>query len=113
MRRRFRARDVPVPRMEEPWTGHLGFDVLTHTGSSVGRVDLLVDVDHVRVRFSDRDLAVLDRDEVRDWLRCPIGPIVTDDIVLAAQGRQLTMAMGMAPPQPLPSDVVVQLKAVI
>jgi hypothetical protein len=110
---RKRRKVEQLPKMEELWTGAVDFDVLTHTGSSLGPAQLLVDREQVKIRFSGRDLAVLARDRVREWLRRPVDPIVADDVVLASRGQHLTLAIGMAPPQDLPGTIVTQLRAVI
>ena len=103
------ARDAP----ELVWTGRLRFDVTTPKGGHLGMLELVLRREDVEVVYAGRNLAVLDRERLRRWLRRPLRPLDCDDVVLDMNGRRVTMAMDLASPLPLPDRIVTQLNAIV
>ena len=109
MGRRVRTDDVPTM----VWTGRLEFDVLTPSGFSLGLVELVVRQDDLEVRFADRNLAVLDREQLRRWLRHPSHPYSSHDVTWTAKGKTRMLALDQAPPSVIPQRIVTHLQAVV
>jgi hypothetical protein len=106
-----RVRKDEVPPMV--WTGRMEFDVLTPSGFSLGLVELVVRQDDLEVRFADRNLAILDRDSLRRWLRHPSHPYSSDDVTWMARGKTRLLALDQAPPSVIPQRIVNHLQAVV
>ena len=67
------------------WTGSLHLDLRNARGWSAGALDLAVGRDTVQVRHQGRELAILDRDQFRDWMIRPQFAYVADDTAWATE----------------------------
>lgn len=71
---------------EAPWIGELVLDLRNGRNWAAGTADLSIRRDTIVVRLMGRELAVMDRDRLREWLTTPEpDPLAVDDAIWMAE----------------------------
>jgi hypothetical protein len=100
------ARDVGA------WTGVLGFDLFSRRGIWEGAARIVVRLDTVEVS-TDRQLAVLHREQLRSWLRSHPEPLAVEDVVWLVRRSTFAVQLAGSDPYPVPDDVTNTLLRVL
>ncbi|GAB3264971.1 hypothetical protein [Kineosporia babensis] len=96
------------------WVGRLELDLRNARDWSIGTLGLQFAPDSVTVWFGSRTLAVLDREELREWIIHPRGTrLAVDDLVWSAQYGSIYVAVGWACEYRLGDASVRELTAVV
>jgi hypothetical protein len=95
------------------WTGKFGFDVCSPGGAVLGRLELRIGYDDVSVFYGDRNLGVIERDNMHRWVKRPRDPLRIDDVMFALRGRTLMLALDAAPPFAVPPKEAAQILSVV
>jgi hypothetical protein len=91
------------------WTGRLDFAVIDDQGA-VKTMEIVIRLDVVTVRDTDRSLAFIDRDHLRSWLLEPRLPLEVDDVRLRrTDSAELLLQIDREPPVTVPQSVVIDL----
>ena len=105
------ARNLEVDPME--WTGRMEFDLSNDQGWRVGTVEVVVRIDHLSLWFGNRTLAVMDRDQFRDWLIDPVQPFAIDDVMWSMEGDVTHLTIDDAKSYAIPGPLIDYLVQVV
>jgi hypothetical protein len=108
-----RGRGRAQPSLDGGWVGRLEFQVLSPSGQQLGTIAMLLELDTMEVRFSERSLGLFRREDVRAWVASPTQPLTGDSCVLKIHRRSLTIALGCATPDHVPRKITEQLYAAL
>ena len=105
------ARNLEVDPME--WTGRMEFDLSDDQGSPAGTVEVVVRIDHLSLWYGNRTLAVMDRDQFRNWLIDPEKPFQIDDVMWSVEGQATHLTIDDSVSYAIPPAIVEYLIAVV
>ena len=94
------------------WTGVLAFDLFSLRGIWEGTARIVVRLDTVEVS-TDRQLAVLHRQQLRSWLRSHRGPLAVEDVVWLVRRSAFAVQLTGSDPYPVPDDLTNTLLRVL
>ena len=81
--------------VQATWTGQLDVELRNGRNWSVGTIDIRLGLDTVSLWYHDRSLAVMDRDQFREWLFHPRGLIFeVDDVVWSVEAGVTCLTVG-------------------
>src|SRR3712207_2159274 len=86
------------------WTGTPGLDLFPHRGIWEGTARIVVRRDTVEM-FTDRQLAVLHRGRLREWLRSHRQPLAVEEVVWLVRRSAFAVQLAESDPYPVPDDV--------
>jgi hypothetical protein len=96
------------------WIGRIEVDLRNARDWSIGTLELQVEPDSVTAWFGARELAVMDRGHLREWIVHPRGTrFAADELVWSAQYGSTYVAIGWASEYRVGEASVRELTAVI
>ncbi|GLY14128.1 hypothetical protein LWF15_11505 [Kineosporia rhizophila] len=96
------------------WVGRIEVDLRNARDWSIGILELELAPETVTARFGSRALAVIDREQLREWVIHPRGTrLAVDDLVWSAQYGSTYVAIGCTTEYRLGDSSVRELTAVV
>ena len=102
-----------VDAVPTQWTGRLEFDLTNGRGWRVGTVEVVVRRDILTLWYGNRTLAVMDRDQFREWLIHPDEQFEVDDVVWYMQGVLTCLTIDSRTSYAVPGGIIDYLVAMI
>ncbi|MBT0767323.1 hypothetical protein KIH74_00205 [Kineosporia sp. J2-2] len=104
----------PARPAAEQWLGRIAIDLRNARDWSIGTLELEFQLNAVTAWFGSRVLAVMDRDQLRDWIIHPRGTrLPVDDLIWSAQYGSTYVAIGLGSEYRLSDASVRELTAVV
>jgi len=98
---------------EMHWTGRMEFDLSDAQGWRIGTVEIVIRIDHLSLWYGNRTLAVMDRDQFREWLIDPEEPFGIDDVVWSMDAVGTLLTIDDSATYAIPNPVVQHLVQVV
>lgn len=95
------------------WTGRMEFDLSNGQGFQVGTVEVVVRMDHLSLWLGNRTLAVMDRDQFRQWLIEPEKPYQIDDVMWSIDDEATHLTIDGSVSYAIPGPILEYLIAVV
>jgi hypothetical protein len=95
------------------WTGTLTFDLLDAAAQRAWRLSVVLRRELVSFWDGPRNLAMIDREQLRAWADNPAMPLEGHDITLACLRDWIAVAVDDGPPAWLAPDGSTRLRAVL
>ncbi|GAA3623483.1 hypothetical protein GCM10022223_45570 [Kineosporia mesophila] len=94
---------------DAPWIGWLEIDLGNGLGVSVATVDVNVRRDMVIFYIGNRNIAVIDRQQLQRWLVHPHNDLLQDDVVFLTLAGELCLSVDASVPYIVPKDAAREL----